>query len=178
MGICHKVYMVPMYATFGIAQGAMPLIGYNYASGNVPRIKKAISFTRAANLIVITTAGLLFFIFPTFFISLFIKDQAIIDHGVHLLRGFSLSLPMLSIDFFSVAVFQSVGMGKEAFIFAILRKLVLEIPCLFLLNALFPLYGLPYAQVVAEVVLAVASFIVLAKFYRKLDEMYPQVKQV
>ena len=60
-------------------------------------------------------------------------------------------------------------MGKESLIFAILRKIVLEIPALFILNLLFPLYGLAYAQLTAEVVLAVAAVIVLMRLLKKLE---------
>ena len=67
-----------------------------------------------------------------------------------------------------MAVFQAVGMGKEAFLFAVLRKLVLEIPALFLFNRLWPLYGLPFAQVFAEAVLTAAAFWVLSRFYKKM----------
>lgn len=169
MGICQKVYMVPMYVTLGISQGATPLIGYNYASGDVRRVKTAIRFTRAANLVVIIATGLLYFCFPAFFISLFINNQTIIDHGVKLLRGFTLALPLLSIDFFSVAIFQATGMGKAALIFAVLRKIVLEIPLLFLMNHIYPLYGLPYAQVITEVILASVSFIFIAKLYKEME---------
>ena len=63
-------------------------------------------------------------------------------------------------------------MGKNAFLFAILRKVVLEIPALVLLNALFPLYGLAYAQFAAELVLAIAAVIVLARLCRKLERRY------
>ena len=60
-------------------------------------------------------------------------------------------------------------MGKEAFIFAILRKIVLEIPALFLLNLLFPLYGLAYAQMTAEIILAAAAVFVLKRMFKKLE---------
>ena len=56
-------------------------------------------------------------------------------------------------------------MGKAALSFAILRKIVLEIPALYLLNSLFPLYGLSYAQLVAELVLSIASVIMLARIF-------------
>jgi len=64
-------------------------------------------------------------------------------------------------------VFASLGMGKRSLTFAILRKIVLEIPLLFILNALFPLYGLAYAQFLAEVVLAVAAVIMLMKIFKQ-----------
>ena len=172
MGICQKVYMVPMYITLGVSQGATPLIGYNYASGDAPRVKKAISFTRIVNLVIIVFTALLYFIFPAFFVSLFINNQTIIDHGVKILRGFAIGLPLMSLDFFSVSVFQATGKGKAALIFAVLRKIVLEIPLLFLMNRLFPLYGLPYAQVITEFILACVSTVVLIRFYRELDRQY------
>ena len=61
-------------------------------------------------------------------------------------------------------------MGKEALLFAILRKIALEIPALFLLNLLFPLYGLAYAQFVAEFVLAIAAVIQLKKLFERLKK--------
>ena len=61
-------------------------------------------------------------------------------------------------------------MGKEALIFAVLRKIVLEIPALCILNWLFPLYGLAYAQMTAEIVLAAAAVLVLSRFFGKLEK--------
>ena len=75
----------------------------------------------------------------------------------------------MCIDFLAVGVFQALGLGINSFVFAILRKLVLEIPALFLLNWLFPLYGLPYAQVIAEVILAIAAVIMLRRIFKQGD---------
>ena len=72
-------------------------------------------------------------------------------------------------DFLAVGVFQACGMGKEALIFAILRKVVLEIPALYILNWLYPLYGLAYAQFAAELILSMIAVIVLVKLFRKLS---------
>lgn len=85
------------------------------------------------------------------------ENKQIIEYGSHFLHGFCIGLPFLCIDFLAVGVFQATGMGKEAFLFAVLRKIVLEIPALFLLNLLFPLYGLAYAQFTAELILAAAA---------------------
>ena len=72
-------------------------------------------------------------------------------------------------DFLAVGVFQASGLGRNALVFAILRKIVLEIPALFILNHFFPLYGLSYAQFVAELVLAVAAVVILARLFRRLE---------
>ena len=96
-------------------------------------------------------------------------NPTIIEYGSRFLRGFCLGLPFLCLDFLAVGVFQASGMGKEALIFAILRKIVLEIPALCILNWIFPLYGLAYAQFTAEIVLAAASIVVLSRLFRRLE---------
>ena len=97
------------------------------------------------------------------------KNETIISYGGRFLRGFCIALPFLCMDFLAVGVFQACGMGKEALIFAILRKVVLEIPALYILNWLYPLYGLAYAQFAAELILSMIAVIVLVKLFRKLS---------
>ena len=70
---------------------------------------------------------------------------------------------------FRSGVFQATGMGNKALLFAVLRKIVFEIPALFILNKIFPLYGMPYAQVTAEVLLAGIAGFVLVRLFRKLE---------
>lgn len=169
MGISQKLNMVPLYAALGISQGIMPLISYNYSSGNVRRLKESISFTAKIAISFMIFMTVCYYIGADTFVRLFMKNRQIIDYGSRFLRGMCLSLPFLCTDFLVVGVFQACGMGKESLIFAILRKIVLEIPALFLLNALFPLYGLAYAQTCAEVVLAIAAVTVLLRMFRKLE---------
>ena len=172
MGITQKINMVPMNVSMGLSQGIMPLISYNYASGNVKRMKKTLTFAAKISLTIIICVSLLYFIFPGLFISMFMKNEAIVDYGSHFLRGFCLGLPFLCVDFLAVGVFQAVGMGRHSLIFAILRKIVLEIPALCLLNWIFPLYGLAYAQFIAEFILTIAALVVLTRLFRKLEIKY------
>ena len=81
-------------------------------------------------------------------------------------------------DFLAVGVFQVLGYGKNALVFAIMRKIVLEIPALYLLNYLFPLYGLAYAQFVAEFVLAIAAVVQLLLIFRKLGKKQVYIEDV
>ena len=75
-------------------------------------------------------------------------------------------------------MFQALGYGKNALVFAIMRKIVLEIPALYLLNYLFPLYGLAYAQFVAEFVLAIAAVVQLLLIFRKLGRKQEYIEDV
>ena len=165
MGITQKINMVPMQIAMGLSQGIMPLISYNYASGNTPRMKKTLTFAAKISLtaLVIVAAG--YYVGAGALVRMFMQDSTIVAYGTRFLRGFCLGLPFLCMDFLAVGVFQAVGLGKNAFIFAILRKVVLEIPALIILNALFPLYGLAYAQFAAEIGLATAAVGVLIRMF-------------
>ena len=167
MGVSHKINMLLMQIALGFSQGIMPLVSYNYASGNRKRMKDSILFALG---IILPVMGLVtvgyWFGAPTL-IRLFMQNPEIIAYGTKFLRGMCLGMVFLCTDFMAVGVFASLGMGKRSLTFAILRKIVLEIPLLFILNALFPLYGLAYAQFLAEVVLAIAAVIMLLKIFRQ-----------
>lgn len=166
MGITQKINMIPTYIVLGLSQGIMPLISYNFSSGNSRRMKETYLFSLKVLLAFILALVVIDYTFAEQLIGFFMKNPSIIAYGNRFLRGFCLSLPFICVDFLSVGVFQATGMGKEALVFAIVRKLILEIPALFVLNWIYPLYGLAYAQLVAEVVLAAAAIWVLAKVFK------------
>ena len=174
MGIAQKINTVPFQVALGISQGIMPLISYNYASGNTRRMKKTFFFTARISLSFLFLVMIAYLVFAGDLVRMFMDNEQIVAYGTSFLRGMCLAMPFLCMDFLAVGVFQACGLGKEAFIFAVLRKIVLEIPALFILNWIFPLYGLAYAQLVAEVILAAAVIIVLARLFRRLERhQYP-----
>lgn len=178
MGITQKIYMVPMYVCMGVSQGIMPLVSYNYASGNQKRMKSAVVFAGGISIGFITAAAVFLFAGANGVVKFFMDNPSIIAYGIRFMRGFCLGLPFLCMDFLAVGVFQALGFGKNALIFAIMRKIVLEIPALYLLNHLFPLYGLAYAQFVAEFVLAIAAVVELLVIFRRLGRKTAYVEDV
>jgi putative MATE family efflux protein len=167
MGIVQKINMVPVQVLLGFSQGIMPLVSYNYTSGNRKRMKEAILFAMKVILPSITLVSVLYYFGAQNLVRLFMDNEAIIAYGTRFMRGFCLGLPFLCIDFLAVGVFQALGMGRRALIFAIMRKIILEIPAIFVLNYFFPLYGLAYTQFTAEVVLAIAALVMLRRIFRE-----------
>ncbi len=172
MGIVQKINMVPLQIALGTSQGIMPLISYNYASGNIKRMKQTLLFTAKIILASLTVVTIGYYLGAGGLTSLFMKNKVIVDYGTKFLRGLCISLPFLCMDFLAVGVFQACGFGKKALVFALLRKIVLEIPALFILNYLFPLYGLAYAQFTAELILAIAAVIVLLRLFQGLQKRH------
>ncbi|MDO4326475.1 MAG: MATE family efflux transporter [bacterium] len=172
MGIAQKINMIPMQIAMGFSQGIMPLVSYNYSSGDSSRMKKSIFFSAKFSLSFLVIVAVGYYLGAETLISLFMKNTSIISYGSSFLRGFCIGLPFLCMDFLAVGVFQACGMGEKSLIFALLRKIVLEIPALIVLNHFFPLYGLAYAQPLAEIILAIAAVVVLAQIFRSLDNKH------
>lgn len=168
IGIAQKINTIPVYIALGLGQGIMPLISYTYASKNITRMKDSLTFSLKASLLFIVPVTLLYYFAAPALIEMFMKNNSIVAYGTAFLRGMCLSLPFMCIDFLAVGTFQATGMGTTSLVFAVLRKIVLEIPALVVLNFFFPLYGLAYAQSLAEFVLSIAAVIVLIAMIRRL----------
>lgn len=169
MGIAQKVNQIPFYVALGVSQGIMPLIGYNFASGNIKRMKKALVFTMEVTAAFLAAATIGYYIFAENIIGAFMKNADIIELGSVFLRGFSLAMVFLAVDFIGVGVYQACGMGKLSLFFAIARKIILEIPFILFLYSRYSIFGLPYAQFLAEIILSAAAVIVLIRLFRKLE---------
>jgi Na+-driven multidrug efflux pump len=133
-------------------------------------MKKALTFISKIMLSFLTVVMVGFFVGSNGLIRLFMSNDMVVAYGGRLLKGFCIALPFIAMDFIAIGVFQACGMGKRALVFAILRKIVLEIPAIIIWNKLVPFYGLSYAQPTAEIVLAVAAVISLAQIFRELEK--------
>lgn len=171
IGIAHKLAMLLMYISMGISQGVMPLVGYNFSAGNGRRMRSAILYAAGISACIMLPGAALFLIFRRPFIGFFMANEQIVAYGAAFLIGQCLAQPFLALDFLGVGVFQACGKGKLSLLFAVLRKIVLEIPALLLMNKLFPLYGPAWAQLCAEVILAAAAvFFLRSIMCRAVDD--------
>lgn len=168
MGIAHKTNLIPLQIALGISQGIMPLIGYNYSAKNYDRMKKFLTFTTKIVLTLMVVFSVVYFLFSSQISALFIDNVSVIGYSSKFLQGMCISMPFICMDFMAVGVFQSCGMGKKSLVFAVLRKIVFEIPFIFILNRIFPLYGLAWAQTAAEIVMCTIAVIVLVRMFSKL----------
>lgn len=165
MGVSHKINMIPMQIALGFSQGIMPLVSYSYASGNRKRMKQAVLFALGIIIPGMACVSLGYWLGAKGLIGAFMDNPEIIAYGTRFLRVMCLGTVFLCIDFMGVGVFQSLGMGRTALVFALLRKVVLEIPLLLILNHFFPLFGLPWAQVITEICLASAAAVMLMRIF-------------
>lgn len=170
MGISYRVFMIPVQIAFGLTQGIAPLISYNYGSRNYKRAKKTVFISGGISSGFLLLVLVAFLLLSEPIIGGFIKNEAVIAYGGRFLKGMCLALPFQCIDFLGVNTYQACGKGLLSLVYAIMRKIVLEIPAMIILNRLFPLYGLAYAQFCAEFILAVAAIFTINIMFRRMEQ--------
>ena len=164
IGIVLKVERFPLNVGVGICQGMMPLVAYNYASGDRKRLSDAIRLSRSLGLLVAAVSILLYEIFAAPLTRLFLEDAQTVEMAAQFLRARVLATPLMFLSFFTVYLFQGFGKGHISLFLGVVRWLGLNIPMLFLLNALFGMYGLVWSQVAADSINVALSFLVYFKF--------------
>lgn len=169
IGIANKIQLVPLHIALGGTQGVMPFVSYSYSSGNGKRLKDSILFVARLMLPAMIVISVGCFIFADALVGVFIDSAEVIAYGAMFLRGLVSALPFMLLDFLAVGVFQSVGMGRKSLVFAILRKIVLEIPAIVALNALFGAAGITFSAAIAELVLAVCGVILVKRIVDSMN---------
>lgn len=168
VGIVLKVERFPLNVGVGICQGMMPLVAYHYSAGNHGKMQDAIRLSRRLGLIVAAVSIALYEIFAVQFSSLFIADAQTVELASQFLRIRVLATPLMFLSFFTVYLFQAFGRGRISLFLGVMRWLVFNIPMLFLLNALFGMFGIVWSQAVADVLTVALSVFVYLR-YRPAD---------
>ena len=168
IGIVQKVERFPLNIGIGICLGMIPLIGYNYASGNHRRMSEFFTAARVAGLTVAAVSVLMYYLFADRLITAFIADAETVRLGTAFLRARCFATPFMFLSFNMVNFMQAVNRGRESFLLAAIRQIGLNIPILFLMNALFGMMGIVWTQAVADIVNVVISYIIYARVIREI----------
>jgi len=149
-GVFFRLQSFIFMPVFGLGQGVMPLMGYNYGSGNIPRMKQT------ARIAIITAFSftflgfLLFQSIPRQLITMFNRDPELVRIGTIALRRISIGFLFVGPTIMSVNIFQALGRGTPSLLVALLRTIVLLLPAMYLFGRFFGLDVLWFAFPVAE----------------------------
>ncbi len=168
IGIAKKINMLAHSIVRGITQGALPLIGYNYSSGQRIKTKKIIINTVNFSLSAALICTFLMFFFSHSLIRTFIQDgNNAMQYGVIFLKILCLGGPFSAIAYTFISFFQAVGHGGTSFILALLRKGLLDIPMMFILRYFISLYGVVMATPITDLICCLVSLVLFSRFTAK-----------
>lgn len=170
MTIASSVMQVGTMPLHGLAQGAQPIIGFNFGAGNFDRVKKAfrLLFLSCVTFTVIIWA--LVELFPGVFIAVFNDKPELVEVATRTLRVYFAGIFMFGIQSSCQQTFVALGEAKISLFLALLRKIILLIPLIFILPLFFhdQVFAVWLAEPVADICAAVTTGCMFARRFPRI----------
>lgn len=133
MTICSSIMQVFFLLFQGLSQGAQPIIGYNYGAGSLDRVKRAFRLLFLTSITFSTVSCLAIELFPGAFVAMFNDKPELVEMAVWTLRVYAAGMFMLGVQCACQQTFVALGQAKISLFLALLRKIILLIPLIFIL---------------------------------------------
>ena len=166
-GVYFKLQSFIFMPVFGMNNGTVPIIAYNYGARKADRMRKTIRISVTAVFVIMALGMAMFQIMPNQLLTIFDASEEMLRIGVPALRIISLHFPIAAICIGMGSVFQALGFSMYSMINSIVRQLVVLIPCAFLLGRLTGnVSAVWWAFIVAEVF----SLLLTMLFYARINK--------
>ncbi len=166
LGIYYKLQSFVFMPCFGLNQGVMPIIGYNYGARNRKRMYSCLKRGIVVAVAIMAIGTALMWIIPDTLISMFGGTGELMKMGVPAFKIISLCFIPAAAGILLTALFQAVGKGIRSLIISFCRQLVVLLPVAFVLARTLGITYVWYSFPIAELfslVLASALFLNLVK---------------
>jgi len=167
IGIFFRLQSFILMPVFGLGQGFMPIMGYNFGAGNINRMKNTLTLGMIISTVLTTIGFVLFTFFPAQLISLFNDNPEMIQIGQDILSRIGLSFPIIGISVIGSLTFQALGKGLNSFLISFLRQIGILLPVMYWLSKVTTFENIWYAFPLSEFSVAVIMYVWLYFFMKK-----------
>ncbi len=155
LSIYFKVQSFVFMPIFGITNGAMPILAYNYGARNKQRFEDTIKLMLKVSLIIMIAGSAFFLFFPDAILGMFNPTPELLEIGRVSFRIICIHFVFAAVSIVLSSVFQALGLGVSSLALSVLRQIVLLVPLAYLFSQWIGLTGVWWSYLVAEVVVAV-----------------------
>lgn len=169
MTIMSSIMQIVQLPLLGLTQGAQPIISYNYGAKQIGRVKKTFKLLIMTCLTYTATMWGLLMLFPIMFVSIFNNDPQLVEITSWSIKIFFAGVIVSGVQTACQQTFLALGQAKISLMLALLRKIILLVPLIFILPALLQnkLQAVFMSQPIADILAATTTFICFSIFYRK-----------
>ena len=172
MGLAKKIDSLPMGLMVGLPQGAVPLIAYNYGAGNRERMRDSLRAALKLSVAVAVGFTVLLELFAPEVVGLFINDALTVKYGAGFIRLHCLATVFMAFTLMLVGFFQAIGETKRAFFLSIIRKGIIDIPLMYLMDSLVPMYGIIACQPMTDLISAIVALLLYFNWRKKKARIF------
>ena len=171
-GAYFKLQSFIFMPIFGLNNGMVPIISYNYGARRPDRVKKTIRLSVYAAVGIMLVGMLLFELFPAQLLRIFDADAAMLRDGVPAFRIIATSYLFAGFCIIAGSVCQAIGNPMHSLIVSICRQMVVLLPAAYLLSLTRRLELVWLAFPIAEIMSLVLSTVFLRKTMRAMHERF------
>lgn len=171
LGAYFKVQSFVFMPIFGVNNGLVPIVAYNYGSKNKDRIIKTIKLAFITVTFMMIFVSAIIMIFPREILGIFSASEKMLEIGIPMLRICALSYIFAGISIVGTAVFQSFGNGTLALFDSILRQIIVLLPVAYIAIKFFTVNEIWWGYVIAEFASTLFVIYLMNTFVRKKLEL-------
>lgn len=171
MAIIQGIVMFITMPLFGINQGLLPILGYNYGAKLFPRVKEALFKGIFAATFVCVLNFLAIQFLSKYFIIIFNDKPELLNIASRGLRIQTFMLPIIGFQIVSSIYFQAIGKPKMSMFMGLSRQIIILIPCIIILAKFFGLNGIWFAAPTSDFIATVITFILIKRELKHLKEL-------
>ncbi|MDY5211599.1 MATE family efflux transporter [Intestinibacter sp.] len=166
MSSMMQMIMLPMT---GLTQGAQPILSYNYGAKRYDRVKKTFKLLFISSLTFTMCAVSLLMLFPAFFVKIFNSDPALVEMTSWSMRIYFAGMGIFGMQLSCQQTFLSLGEAKISLFLALLRKMILLVPLIFILPAFMKdgLTAVLLAEPIADIIACLTTTTMFTIFFKK-----------
>ena len=172
MTILGSVMQFSMLPIQGLTQGAQPIIGFNYGAGKMKRVKDCFKLTLGSCVLFTTIIWSISMFAPQLFIGIFTADAQLMDFSKWAMRIYMAMSLIFGIQIACQQTFIALGNAKTSAFLAMLRKVILLIPLIYILPCIFAdkVMAVFLAEPVADLIAVSTTATLFYRQYRKLEQ--------
>ena len=169
MTILTSVMQFALLPLQGIAQGAQPILSYNYGAKNTTRVKKTFRILLTTCLIYSVALWSVVMLIPEAFVGIFTPDADLIEFTAPALRIYLGGIFLFGIQIACQMTFTSLGKAVNSIVVAVVRKFVLLLPLIYIIPLLVSnkTMGVYMAEPIADIVAVTFTSILFAFQFKK-----------
>lgn len=166
-GVYFKLQSFVFMPVFGLNNGSVPIVAYNFGARNRRRVVKTIILSAAGACVIMLFGVFVFEVFPVPLLKLFNASDEMLSIGVMALRIIAVHFPLAAISIILSSVFQALGKGVQSMVISFVRQLIFLLPAAWLLSLTGNINNIWWAFPIAELLSLAICSILFADVYRK-----------
>lgn len=167
-GVYFKLQSFVFMPVFGMNNGIIPIIAFNYGAGNRKRMTKTVRFSMVLACSIMAVGTALMWLIPDTMLKIFDASDSMLSIGVPALRTISLSFVFAGFSIAMGSVFQAIGKSYFSMIVSFTRQLVVLVPVAYFLSKNGALENVWWAFPISEVFSLAVTVISYSYVYKKI----------